>query len=40
MRTLLAPLRLAEVAAVHSEALDVDTWSDLRMLREQQPEVS
>jgi len=38
MRTLLAPLRLAEVAEVDGEALDVDTWSDLRALRERRHE--
>lgn len=31
---LLAPLRLLEVPAVADEADDVDTWSDLRTLRE------
>ncbi|HMD12147.1 MAG TPA: NTP transferase domain-containing protein [Marmoricola sp.] len=34
MHRLLAPLRLAEVAAVGDEALDVDTWEDLRAVRE------
>lgn len=32
LHRLLAPLDLAEVAAVGDEALDVDTWSDLRDL--------
>lgn len=34
VRRLLAPLALAEVAAVGDEALDVDTWGDLLALRE------
>jgi len=34
MHRLLAPLRLAEVAAVGDEAVDVDTWEDLRAVRE------
>ena len=34
MHRLLAPLRLAEVAAVGDEAVDVDTWADLRAVRE------
>jgi len=33
MRELLAPLDLAEVAAIGQEARDVDTWADLRDLR-------
>jgi len=33
MRELLAPLDLAEVAALGEEARDVDTWADLRDLR-------
>lgn len=35
MRRLLAPLRIVEVPAVGTEARDVDTWEDLRSLREQ-----
>ena len=34
LRTLLAPLDLAEVAAVGDEARDIDTWTDLRDLNE------
>ena len=34
LHRLLAPLDLAEVAADGSEAVDVDTWADLRDLRE------
>jgi molybdopterin-guanine dinucleotide biosynthesis protein A len=34
MHRLLAPLRLAEVAAVGDEAVDVDTWEDLRAVGE------
>lgn len=34
MRRLLAGLRLAEVPAIGQEARDVDTWDDLRELRE------
>jgi hypothetical protein len=34
MHRLLAPLRLAQVTAVGEEATDVDTWEDLRALRE------
>jgi molybdopterin-guanine dinucleotide biosynthesis protein A len=34
MRRLLQPLRLAEVAEVSEEARDVDTWADLRDLRD------
>jgi molybdopterin-guanine dinucleotide biosynthesis protein A len=34
VRRLLAPLDLVEVAAVGQEALDVDTWQDLRALGE------
>ena len=34
LHRLLAPLELAEVAADGSEAVDVDTWADLRDLRE------
>src|SRR4051794_2331287 len=34
MHRLLAPLRLAEVAAVGEEAADVDTWADLHAVRE------
>ena len=34
MHRLLAALRLAEVAAVGDEAVDVDTWEDLRAVRE------
>ena len=34
MHRLLAPLRLAEVTAIRDEATDVDTWEDLRALRE------
>jgi molybdopterin-guanine dinucleotide biosynthesis protein A len=37
LRRLLEGLRLAEVEAVGQEALDVDTWSDLRRLRETGP---
>ena len=33
-RTLLADLDLAEVPAVDEEHRDVDTWADLRDLRE------
>jgi len=33
MRQLLAPLDLAQVAAMGEEARDVDTWADLRDLR-------
>ncbi len=33
MRRLTAGMRLAEVPAVQDEALDVDTWADLRALR-------
>jgi hypothetical protein len=32
LHRLLAPLDLAEVPAVGEEAVDVDTWSDLRDL--------
>ncbi len=32
LHRLLAPLRLAEVAADGEEAVDIDTWSDLRDL--------
>ena len=32
LRTLLADLDLAEVAAVGDEARDIDTWTDLRDL--------
>jgi len=34
LHRLLAPLRLAEVVAEGEEADDVDTWADLRRLRE------
>ena len=34
MHRLLAALRLAEVAAVGDEAVDVDTWEDLRAVSE------
>ena len=34
MRRLLGPLTLVEVSAVGDEAQDVDTWADLRTLRE------
>ena len=34
VRRLLGPLRLVEVPAVGGEARDVDTWEDLRDLRE------
>ena len=34
MHRLLAPLRLAEVTAVGDEAVDVDTWADVRAVRE------
>jgi molybdopterin-guanine dinucleotide biosynthesis protein A len=34
MRRLLAPLDLVDVPAVGQEARDVDTWQDLRALRE------
>ena len=34
VRRLLEPLSLVEVAAVAGEADDVDTWTDLRLLRE------
>jgi molybdopterin-guanine dinucleotide biosynthesis protein A len=34
VRALIEPLSLVEVAAVDQEADDVDTWSDLRALRE------
>lgn len=34
LHRLLAPLRLVDVAAVDEEARDVDTWEDLRALRE------
>jgi molybdopterin-guanine dinucleotide biosynthesis protein A len=34
MRRLVAPMRLAEVPAVDEEARDVDTWADVRHLRE------
>ena len=34
MRRLVEPLRVAEVAAVGEEADDIDTWTDLRRLRE------
>jgi molybdopterin-guanine dinucleotide biosynthesis protein A len=34
MRRLVAPLRLAEVPAVAQETRDVDTWADVRDLRE------
>ncbi len=34
VRDLVAPLRVAEVAAVGEEARDVDTWEDLRALGE------
>ncbi len=34
MHRLLAPLRLAEVPAVGDEGVDVDTWEDLRAVRE------
>jgi molybdopterin-guanine dinucleotide biosynthesis protein A len=34
VRALVDPLDLAEVSAVDDEADDVDTWSDLRALRE------
>jgi molybdopterin-guanine dinucleotide biosynthesis protein A len=34
VRRLLGPLRLLEVAALAGEARDVDTWEDLRELRE------
>jgi molybdopterin-guanine dinucleotide biosynthesis protein A len=34
VRRLLAPLELVEVPAVGEEAHDVDTWADLRALRE------
>lgn len=34
LHRLLAPLRLAEVAAVGDEASDVDSWADLRDLRD------
>ncbi len=34
MHRLLASLRLTEVAAVGDEAVDVDTWADLRALEE------
>lgn len=34
MRTMLAALELREVAALRDESLDVDTWADVRALRE------
>jgi len=34
MHRLLAPLSLAEVTAVGEEAADVDTWADVRAVRE------
>ena len=34
VRALLGPLRLAEVPALADEARDVDTWEDLRALRD------
>jgi molybdopterin-guanine dinucleotide biosynthesis protein A len=34
VRRLVAPLRLAEVAALPGEAADVDTWEDLAAARE------
>jgi molybdopterin-guanine dinucleotide biosynthesis protein A len=34
MKRLLAPLRLADVPALPGEADDVDTWEDLRDLRD------
>lgn len=34
MRTMLSTLDLVEVAAVDDESLDVDTWADVRALRE------
>ena len=37
MRLLVDPLRLAEVPVVGDEARDVDTWAELRDLREPRP---
>jgi molybdopterin-guanine dinucleotide biosynthesis protein A len=34
MRRLVAPMRLAEVPAVDEETRDVDTWADVRDLRD------
>lgn len=35
MRALVGPLRLEHVAAIGAETQDVDTWDDVRRLREQ-----
>jgi len=34
MRRLIAPLELVEVPAVDEETHDIDTWADVRDLRE------